>query len=200
MTRQSRAVHRGAGGEFRGVVFTVMNAAFVLGMIGVGIWAAFPIYQDAFYLITVGGAVVVGTAVAAVGLSRSWSWFTLLMVTVGSYLVLGVPLAVPTALTSVPAFGSGFLKLLGATALSWKELVTISIPVGTYQTMLVPAFILVLAVTTAALSLAWRSRSLYLLAIPLTFIFQLFGLTFGSSRTSVPIQLGPVNIPAPAKA
>jgi hypothetical protein len=122
--------------------FLITNALFVFGMVAVGLWAAWPIYQSGYFFITAVGAVVVGTVIAWVGMRRNWSWFTLVLAAVGAYLLLGVPLAVPAGLTSVPAFAGGFVKLLTATVFSWKELVTISIPVGSYQTMLVPLLIL----------------------------------------------------------
>lgn len=180
--------------------FVLINALFVFGMVAVGLWAAWPIYQSDYFFVTAGGAVLAATVIAAVGMRRAWSWFTLLLVTVGVYLVLGVPLAIPDALTSLPAFGSGLVKLVAASALSWKELVTISIPVGSYQTMLVPLLILTLGVTTAALSLAWRAERLHALAIPVVFVLQLFGLVAGSSRVSDELTLGLVTIPAPRES
>ncbi|GAA3895667.1 transglutaminase-like domain-containing protein [Leifsonia kafniensis] len=180
--------------------FLLTNALFVFGMVAVGLWAAWPIYQSGYFFITAGGAVLAATVIAWVGMRRAWSWFTLLLVTFGVYLLLGVPLAVPAALTSLPAFGSGFVNLITATVFSWKELVTISIPVGSYQTMLVPLLILTLGVTTAALSLVWRAPRLHTLAIPVVFLLQLFGLVAGSSRVSTPLTLGFVTVPAPRES
>jgi hypothetical protein len=180
--------------------FLLVNAFFVFGMVAVGLWAAWPIYQSTYFFITVGGAVLAATVIAGLGMRRAWSWFTLLCITVGVYLLLGVPLALPAALTSVPAFGSGFLRLVTATVLSWKELVTISIPVGSYQTMLVPLLILTLGVTTAALSLVWRAERCHALAIPVVFVLQLFGLVAGSSQVSAALELGFVSIPAPRES
>ena len=180
--------------------FLLINAFFVFGMVAVGLWAAWPIYASASFFVTAGGAVLVATVIAGVGMRRAWSWFTLLLVTVGAYLLIGVPLAIPAALTSLPAFGAGFVKLITATVFSWKELVTISIPVGSYQSMLVPLLILTLGVTTAALSLVWRAERLHVLAIPVVFLLQLFGLVAGSSQVSAPLTLGFVSVPAPRES
>lgn len=183
----------------------VINTAFVLAMMLVAVWAAWPIYQDVSYLIMAAGAILAGLALAWLGARRRWSWFTVLMAVLGGYLLLGVPLAVPSALTSVPNVLGGLLDLVTATVFSWKELVTIALPVGSYQTLLAPAFLLFLGGTTVALSLAWRGGRLFALAVPLIFAVQLFGLVFGSSAVSIPLTVfGPplfaLSVPAPRES
>ena len=180
--------------------FLLMNALFVFGMVAVGLWAAWPIYQSAYFFVTAGVAIGAGSAIAWIGLQRSWSAFTLLLVTVGAYLLLGVPAAIPSALTSIPAVGNGVGTLIAATVLSWKELVTISIPVGDYQSMLVPLFILTLAVTTAALSLAWRAERMHVLTIPVVLTLQVFGVLAGPRQVSSPAVVGPLSVPAPRES
>jgi hypothetical protein len=162
----------------------LVNAGFVLAMAAVAVWAAWPIYQTGYLLVTAGGAVVAGAAIAWIGRALSWSWMTVVLIALACYLVLGVPLALPGALSGVPEALSGVLDLLAATVFSWKELITISIPVGTYQSMLVPVFLLLLACSTAALSLTWRSSRWGSLAVPVMFLAQLFGLLFGSGEES----------------
>ncbi|MDJ0347737.1 transglutaminase domain-containing protein [Cryobacterium sp. PH29-G1] len=193
LTRPRRA----PGGRRRALV---INALFLVAMMLVAVWAAWPIYQDVSYLIMAGGAITAGLALAWLGARRGWSWFTVLLVTLGAYLLLGVPLAAPTALTSVPTAFGGLLDLVTATVFSWKELVTIQLPVGSYQTLLVPAFFLFLGGTTLALSLAWRGGRLYALAVPLLFAVQLFGLVFGSSAVSVPVTVLGVSVAAPRES
>ena len=181
-------------------VFLGANAAFVLAMALVALWAAWPIYQSTYLFITVGGAVLAASAIAVVGLLRSWSWFTITLVTVGTYLVLGLPLAVPSALASVPDALSGLVDLLSGTIFSWKELTTISLPVGTYQTLLIPVFIVFLVTTVASLSLAWRSPRWSVLVVPIMFAAQVFGLAFGSSAVSEPIDLFGFSFPSPRES
>ena len=50
------------------------------------------------------------------------------------------------------------VDLLAGVALGWKQLLTIALPVGDYQALLVPAFVLVLTSTIVALSVALRAR------------------------------------------
>ena len=178
----------------------VINAAFVVAMMLVAVWAAWPIYQDVSYLVMAGGAILAGLALAWFGARRGWSWFTLLLSVLGGYLLLGVPLAVPSALTSVPNVLGGLLDLVTATVFSWKELVTIQLPVGSYQTLLAPAFLLFLGGTTVALSLAWRGKRLFYLAVPVILAVQLFGLVFGSSAVSIPLTVVGLSVPAPRES
>ncbi|WP_105035311.1 transglutaminase domain-containing protein [Cryobacterium aureum] len=178
----------------------VINALFIVAMMLVAVWAAWPIYQDVSYLIMAAGAILTGLVLAWLGARRGWSWFTVLLTVLGAYLLLGVPLAVPAAMTSLPGVLGGLLDLVTATVFSWKELVTIQVPVGSYQSLLAPAFLLFLCGTTAALSLAWRGGRLVALAVPLIFAVQLFGLVFGSSAVSVPLTLFGVSVPAPRES
>lgn len=181
-----------------------VNALFVVAMMLVAVWAAWPIYRDGSYLIMAAGAITAGLALAWLGTRRGWSWFTVLLAGLGTYLLLGVPLAVPTAVTSVPVTFpnvlGGLLDLVTATVFSWKELITIQLPVGSYETLLVPAFLVFLGGTTLALSLAWRGGRLHVLAVPVIFAVQLFGLVFGSSAVSVPFIVLGFSVPAPRES
>ena len=68
----------------------------------------------------------------------------------GAYLVLGVPAAVPSRADRRRAARrpQGVVELLAGAALSWKQLVTIAVPVGSYQALLVPPFLLGLVAAT----------------------------------------------------
>ncbi|PRY68106.1 transglutaminase superfamily protein [Glaciihabitans tibetensis] len=164
----------------------LINAGFIAAMAAVAVWAAWPIYQTGYLLVTAIGAFLASALIAWFGRLRSSSWTTVALITLGAYLVLGVPLALPAALGSVPAALSGVLDVVVATVFSWKQLVTISIPVGTYQSMLVPMFLLLLVCSTVALSLTWRASRRGALAVPVMFVAQLFGLLFGSGEESTP--------------
>ena len=154
--------------------FIAINAVALLALVVVAAIAAWPIYASASYVILVVVSVLLAIGIAVAGLLRGFSWLTIVLITLGTYLVVGVPLAVPTALASIGAVGGGWLDLVSATVFGWKELVTISIPVGSYQTLQVPALIVFLAGTVAALSFAWRSARLYFLALPIVFLMVLF--------------------------
>ena len=164
--------------------FLIVNALFVVALLAVGAIAAWPIYESPSYVILIAASLLVAVIISAVGLWRGLSAFTVVLVTIGAYLVLGVPLAVPSALGDLGSLGASWIQFVTATVFGWKQLITVTIPVGTYQALLVPAFFLVLFGLVAALSLSWRARRLYVLAVPAVAALALFGLAFGSSSES----------------
>ncbi|TFD30892.1 DUF3488 and transglutaminase-like domain-containing protein [Cryobacterium cryoconiti] len=118
-----------------------------------------PVYQSREFVVLVGVTFVLGSIIAILGALFRWAAWLVGLATVGVYLLAGVPLAVPgQAVRGVLPSLSGLLDLVVATALGWKQLVTIVLPVGSYQALLVPAFILVLLSTVVGLSVALRTR------------------------------------------
>ena len=151
--------------------------------------ALWPIYQSIQLVVLAGVSVLVGSAIAFSGALYRWSTLTLTVVTVGVYLLIGVPLAVPDrALYGIIPTVQGEVDLLRATALSWKQLLTITLPVGSYQSLLVPAFILVLCATVVGLSVGLRARwgELGVLA-PITLFIT--AIVFGSTTATWPLEL-----------
>ena len=88
----------------------------------------------------VAAATVLGSAIAVLGALFRWTSAVCLAVSIAVYLVAGIPLAVPDRafLGLLPTAG-GLLDLIAGTALSWKQLLTVTLPVGSYQALLVPA-------------------------------------------------------------
>jgi hypothetical protein len=164
--------------------FVIVNSLFVVALVSIGAYSAWPIYQSQSYLVLVGCAVAFAAAISFVGLIQRWTWFTILLVAIGTYLLIGVPLGVPSALENPAQLGPAWLQFISATVFGWKQLVTVTIPVGTYQGLLVPALFLFFFASVGALSLSWRAQRLYLLAVPILLLVPLFGLAFGSSSES----------------
>ncbi|KQM25350.1 hypothetical protein ASL10_07125 [Frigoribacterium sp. Leaf8] len=138
------------------VAWVVALFAASLGAATVTFW---PVYESAAFVVLVVVAFAVGVVIAlgtaALRLSSVWVFAA----TIVAYLLLGVPLAVPSqAFGGVLPTGRGLLTLVSATALGWKQLVTIALPVGSYEALLVPVFALVLVGTVVGLSVALRSR------------------------------------------
>ena len=175
---------RHANDPARTTGFVIVNSVFVLALVALGAFSAWPIYESPSYLLLVGVAVAVAVAISFVGLIQAWSWFTLVLVAVGAYLVLGVPLGIPSALEDPAKLGVAWLQFINATVFGWKQLVTVTIPVGTYEGLLVPALFLFFFASLAALSLSWRAARLHLLVVPLLLALPLFGLAFGPSAQS----------------
>lgn len=117
------------------------------------------------------------------------SWIIVLAV-FGAYLVLGVPAAVPgAAIGGILPSPSGIVELLAGAALSWKQLVTISVPVGSYQALLVPPFLLGMVAATAAISIALRSRRPAAAALPPAALL-IAGIALGVVHSALAVEAG----------
>src|SRR5690606_34892075 len=104
------------------------------------------------------------------------------------FTVLGVPLAVPAkAIGGVLPSLDGLADLFAGVALGWKQLLTISVPVGDYQALLVPPFALVLVATVAAVTIALRTRVGEAAAIAPVLVY-ITGLAFGPEAALLPVQ------------
>lgn len=149
-----------------------------------------PVYQSSAFVALVVVTIAVGTAVAVGGAVLRASSLLVLIATVVVYLLLGVPLAVPsqTVWGVVPTV-AGLVDLVGGTALGWKRLVTIGLPVGSYEALLVPAFVLVLLATVIGLSVALRSRRGEL-AVVAPIVVYLVGIVLGPRDAWLPLGTG----------
>ena len=166
------------------VGFTVVNTVMLWVSTGIASTALWATYRSLQLVIVIVVATLVGSLIAILGARFRWSSVLVLGVTLFAYVVLGVPLAVPgRALFGVIPTGQGLLELVRGTALSWKQLLTITLPVGSYQALLIPAFVVVLGTVVIGLSVALRARfgELATLAPVLLFVVAtLFGPGFAT--------------------
>jgi transglutaminase-like putative cysteine protease len=146
-----------------------------------------PTYQSTSFIIMVVATVIIGTAIGVVGAVFRLSAAIVALMAVAAYLLCGVALAVPDkAIVGVFPSVDGVLDLITGAALGWKQLVTISAPVGSYQALLVPVFFVVLLVSVVSVTVALRARrGEWALLVTI----GLFGLG---------IALGPETVQAPA--
>lgn len=166
------------------LIVAVLLFWLTIGIAAVSLW---PIYQTGQYLVLVVAAVGLGTAIAVLGAVFRWPSWALVVAGFLVFVLAGVPLAVPDETVSgvLPSL-EGLQDLISGVALGWKQLLTITLPVGTYQGLLVPALILVLAATIAGLSVALRAKWGELAVIPPVVVFVV-GIVFGPDRDSNPI-------------
>lgn len=165
-----------------------MIVAVLLCWLSIGIAAAslWPIYQTGRYVVLVAVALLLGTVIAGLGTRFRWPSWVLIALGFGSFLAVGVPVAVPDeAISGVLPSVQGLVDLISGIALGWKQLLTITLPVGAYQALLVPALLLVLAVTIVSISVALRASWGELAVIPPIVLF-LVGIVFGPSRIGTP--------------
>ncbi|QIM19356.1 transglutaminase domain-containing protein [Leucobacter coleopterorum] len=128
-----------------------------------------------------------------------WRWGSLTIAAlIVLFVVLVVPLAVPSALNggalaTLRGVGDG----LASVALGWKQLLTLTLPVGSYQTVLVPLFVVMLVTVASMGALALRGgRWAPFAAIPMM-LPVLFGTIFGASNVSDSVTLGSLEVAAP---
>lgn len=189
--RRRRA--RSAGAVSAGVL------ALAIALISVA--AAWPIYETPRLWPVAGVAAASAFAIVVAG--NRWRWGALTVVAlIAALVILLVPVATPQALSPDSAAGGwrllrGLGDALAAVALGWKQLLTLTLPVGTYQTVLVPFFVLVFAAVAVSTALAGARGKLPVLAALPLIAPAVFGTTFGSSAVSAPLALGPLTVPAP---
>lgn len=149
--------------------------------------ALWPVYESAAFVRVVIGALLVGQLVAVAGAARRWRPWWLATVSVIAVAVIGVPLAVPSrSIGGILPTVDGLLALAESTVLSWKQLLTIALPVGDYQALLVPALLLVLTATVVTTSIALRSRVPDVAAV-VPVVLLLCGILLGPREPFLPI-------------
>lgn len=178
----------------------VVSAVFLDLLFIVGAIGAWPIYRSAGFVVAVGVGLALAHALAWAGLRWRLSAWWLALATFGAYLLLGLPVAAPTMMTGgVDQAIRGLLGVVTAPVTGWKDLLTLDLPVGSYQATLAPAFLVWLAVPVAALSLAWRARRLWVIAPALGLALPVFGVVFGAPTLSAPLRWGDVVLPGPVE-
>jgi hypothetical protein len=173
-----------------GVWSTAISVALVVAMVAAAMIPWWPIHESPEFLIAAGIAIVAGSAIGVVGARLHWPAWLVVVAVFGAYLVLGVPAAVPSrAIGGILPSLQGLVELLAAAALSWKQLVTIAVPVGSYQALLVPVFLLGLLASTTAVTIALRSRTPSAAVIPPAFLL-LGGIVLGVIHDALAVQTG----------
>jgi transglutaminase-like putative cysteine protease len=180
-----RATHLGRSWGYR-----IGNTVALAGTTAVAVSTLWPIYESVEFLRLVAAAFAIGALIALLGALFRWASWAVLGVTVAAYLAAGVPLAIPSQAVggALPSL-EGIVELLRATALSWKQLLTVVLPVGAYQSLLVPALILVLVSTVIGLSTALRAKHSELAVLAPVALF-LAGIALGPRSVASPIEHG----------
>lgn len=186
--RRERARRRTPRARFD-VGFAVANTLLLWVAMAIAAVPLWPIYSGPAVVMMVGGAVVGGSFVAVAGARFRLPAPVVAAATVVVYLIVGVPLAVPgKAYQGFLPTLDGLRDLLAGTALGWKQLLTITLPAGDYQALLVPFFALTVVVTVASLSVALRGRWGNLAVLGPVVLF-IGGLLFGPATSLWPIGL-----------
>ncbi|MEO5921663.1 MAG: transglutaminase domain-containing protein, partial [Pseudolysinimonas sp.] len=167
--------------------FIAVNTLMLWAATAIAALALWPIYQDPQFIVLVAVTTVLGSIVAILGALFRWKSFVVILAGFAVLLLAGVPLAVPgQAIAGVLPSLDGIRALLAGVALGWKQLLTIALPVGDYQALLVPAFVLVLTSTIVALTVALRARWGELGVVPPVALF-IVGIAFGPETVPWPV-------------
>lgn len=177
----------------------VAGSLFAAAIVVIAVLASWPIYRSPAFLIMAGVAVAAAAVIAALAWRRRWSPLLTGGVLAGAFLVLGVPLAVPSRMGGPLDILRGIADLGAGAIVGWKDLLTVDLPLGSYRNLLVPAFVVFLVGTCLLLLLAWRGdRRAY--AAPVVAVAMVsFGLLFGRTEVSAPLPVGAFTLYAPAE-
>lgn len=165
----------------------VFQLWLTMGLAAAMLW---PIYRSDDFVVLAVAAILLGTLIAVAGATFRWPAWVVFLVTVGVFAIVGVPLAVPgkAVVGFLPSI-DGLIELFSAVVLGWKQLLTITLPVGDYQSLLVPALVLLLSATVISGSIALRVRYGEFAAIPPAVVFVI-GIVFGPATATFPVALG----------
>ncbi|WP_438353809.1 transglutaminase domain-containing protein [Microbacterium sp. CJ88] len=175
------------------------GAVYVAVMTAIAAVAAWPIYRSWQFAVLVVVAATVAALIAVVARLRGWRGLVVTGVVAASVVVLGVPLAVPTRLGGLGELAAGLGEVAVGAVLGWKDLLTVELPVGAYRNLLVPALLVFLVGVCAALRLAWRPGRAAYAAAAVGLAMVSFGLFFGRTTVSAPLELGPLVLRAPVE-
>jgi len=176
-------------------------SAWGIGYVAVGVSiataVAWPIYATP--RLAVIAAVAMASSGALVLLSRFFGWrrWGAPLASVGLYLVMVVPLAIPSALVSPVLWLRGIRDGVAGIVVGWKQLLTLSLPMGGYQAVLVPFLLVIFFGSLGAVALAARNGRWAPLAAVLVVLMSAFGVVFGSSSTGADATFSVFSVPAP---
>lgn len=147
-----------------------------------------PIYQDASFVVLAVVALLLAAALGVVSTIGRWPAWGVILAASAVFIVVGVPLAVPSrTIYGVLPEPEGLIDLIAGIALGWRQLVTIDLPVGSYQALLVPALVLLLIGPLITITIALRTEVGELAAlVPLAALALAIGL--GAERVALPIS------------
>ena len=175
----------------------VAGALYTAVTVALAAVAAWPIYASWPFVLLVAVSAVAAALVVTLVTWRRWGGWITAAATVAAFLVLCVPLAVPSRLGGPLEILRGIGEASAGVLVAWKDLVTVDLPVGAYRNLLVPALVVFLVGTVITLSLAQRADRRSAGAVVSALLMTGFGLFFGRTSPSAPLVWGPFSLPAP---
>lgn len=181
-SRESRRRQQRRATPVRDVVFY----AVLIGVCAVPLW---PLYQHAAVAICVVGALLGGLLMGWLGAARSVAWPLFAVATVGFGLLTGIPLATPThALNGAIPTLDGLAVFVTGLVRSWGDILSVDPPLGNYDAVLVPVFVIVYVGAVCAVR-GFRSGRRWP-GILSAAALLLFGIIFGLRTGYRPVEVG----------
>ena len=173
------------------------DLGFVAIVVAIATGLAWPVYESSRMMVVAAAAGAMGVGLVLIARMLSWRWWLTALVGALVYLLSVVPLAIPVAIGSPMRILQGVVDGLTGLVLGWKQLLTLTLPLGEYQAVLVPFFVTIFigSIATAVLALGHRRYSSFAVAVGL--LMCAFGPVFGSSTTEPPLVVAGLQIPAP---
>ncbi|MDQ0077204.1 transglutaminase family protein [Arthrobacter oryzae] len=168
-----------------------LDAGALVVLLGLGVLGfSLSFGGDPYYLIAGFGGILLGLGIAAANAHFRLGTLITAAATLGSYLVLGTLLAVPDAAIAgfVPTLESLRTLLLGV-VFSWKDMLTVGVPVGTAGGMLIVPFLSALITALSAGLMTWRLKSPYWPLLPVLVLF-VTGIAFSTNAGFLNVERG----------
>lgn len=175
----------------------IWDVAYVLAGAAIAAAIAWPIYETPRVVLIAAVGAGVGAALVLLGRRLHWRFWRVALLALAAYLLLVVPLAIPSGLAAPDRFLRALRDGVLGVVLGWKQLLTLSLPLGDYQAVLVPLLVVMLFGTVIALSIILRAGRWAGAAVPVVIGMAVFGIAFGSSDTGAALSLGEFALPAP---
>ncbi len=165
--------------------------------VGLAVCAAWPIYETTRVIAVAMGGFVIGAGSVIGAKALHWRWWSVPCLALGGYVLTVVPLAEPSAMTDPGRITRATINGVAEIVVGWKQLLTISIPAGSYQGVLIPFFVVILMGVLTATALAIYGGRAAPWAVAPMLAMVVFGALFGSAATGPDVTVGPLTIPAP---
>ncbi|WP_062210445.1 transglutaminase-like domain-containing protein [Demequina oxidasica] len=174
--------------------FVALNALFMMAASAVAAWALLPVYDSTRYLLVAAVAILGGAGVAVLCDRLRWGASRVALLSALVYIVVGLTLAVPGALTSVSEIADAALDLVRGPVTGWKDIVTLPLPLGDYGTTLVPVLALFLAGTATSTWLAIRARRLWPIAALTAALLVIIAIAIGPAVRADALPWAPFGV------
>lgn len=157
-----------------------------LGLLGFGLSFG----GDPYYLLSGFGGIILGLGIGVLNAHLRLGLLVTTAITLGAYLVFGTLLAVPDAAIAgfVPTLDSLRTLLLGV-VFAWKDMLTVGVPVGSANGVLIVPFLSSMIMALVAAVLTWRVRSPYLPLLPVLLLF-VTGIAFSTNAAFLTVERG----------